>query len=58
LRADQPDGVRVRRQPLPMLGVQHVLPRLHRRSAVPMVLPATSVLIAPADHLSEPIRTT
>ena len=57
LRADQPDGMRVRRQPLPMLGLQHVLPRLHRRPAVPLVLLAASVLIVRnAAHPDRPDR--
>jgi len=46
MRADQPDGVRVWGQPLPVFGVRLVVPRLYRRTTVPVVLSATSVLIA------------
>jgi hypothetical protein len=40
-----------------MFGVPLVLPRVHRRAAVPVVLPAASVLIGAADHGIERIRT-
>jgi len=33
-----------------MFGVPLVLPRVHRRTAVPVVLPAASVLISTADR--------
>jgi len=39
-----------------MLGLQHVLPRLHRRPAVPLVLLAASVLIAAVNHLIDANR--
>jgi hypothetical protein len=57
LRADQPDGLRVWGEPLPMFGVRLVLPRVHRRAAVPVVLPSASMLIGGADHGIERIRT-
>ena len=36
-----------------MFGVPLVLPRVHRRTAVPVVLFATSVLMGAADHWME-----
>ena len=57
LHADQSDGLRVWGEPLSMFGVRLVLPRLHRRRAVQVVLPAASVLIAATDQGIERIRT-
>jgi hypothetical protein len=40
-----------------MFGVRLVLPCVHRRTAVPVVLSAASVLIGAAGHEIERIRT-